>query len=67
MCVSIAAAGGIASDIFERFQALFRLDTVNNGDIALGIVAAQIGGGLKTGAISMNDVGARIRSTLCQH
>ena len=47
-----AAAGGIASDIFERFQALFRGETVNRGDIALGIVAAQIGGGLKAGEIS---------------
>jgi len=65
------AVGGVATDIFELTESFIGMlkgqgFSLNGGDIALGLVAAQIGSDLKAGKISREGVSSEIQR-LCNH
>lgn len=54
-------------EMYEQFQAAFGfLGPVNEGDIALGMVAAKWGSDLRAGKISASDISQKITDTLCK-
>ena len=62
-----SAAGAVTAFALEYFQGPTEGNVLNQGDINLGVAAAELGSALASGNASMSDIPSAIQNLLCSH